>query len=235
MTTLTVERDMRARRDAVRLPPRRVIEGIASLPEILASYGIYILFGALALAAAAWILDNVLGDSVVDDVEAVVSSVQDMYRHQRGADKSGLTTQLIAQSGRLPERLVEGTAITVGGGDYPVLLFPGAGAAGTALATMRFNNARFFVVIVGDPGAPLPRETCSDVVFAPYAGLVGVVAVASTTTPATLATATGGSTTATGTHWGVRGGANVTNLDGIDTEDVDTACATATQVALILR
>ena len=252
MTATTIASDLRARRDAVRLPSRRAVAGVASLPEMMATYGVYLFFGAVALAAIAIIIINMAADAVVDEAEIVVKAVTEMYQHQRGSNKAGLSAASMSSSGRLPAKLTEhGTGeVWIADGDYPVFFAPG-GTADPIPATMHLGDAnavkRYAVIQFGDDANPLPSELCSDIALAPYIGLVGLAilpAVAGDDKASTsigAATATRPTTTSRKGHWSIRapaaaGSPTAINLDDLASGDVDVACGDdAAHVALILR
>ena len=229
--------DIRARRDAVRLPSRRAVGGIASLPEILSSYGIYIFFAAVALAGGVVILNAVLASSTVNEYGTVVQAVQSLYRNERGSNKFGLVTATIADSGRLPDKLVEGSDIWVGGGDYPVRLLAGSTAVSTNHDKLKLNGLRYFSVLIGDENNPVPAALCSDIVFAPYVGRVGLAILdGEAQTSPTLETFVG--TPGVASHWSVRhSDSAVESLEDITPEDVEDACTAAddTQIMMVFR
>lgn len=244
--------DFRARRDAVRLPSRRAVGGVASLPEMMATYGAYLFFGAVALATIAIIILNMAADAVVDEAETIVKAVSEMYQHQRGQNKAGLSAASMWGSGRLPEKLTDhaNNEVWIADGDYPVFFAPGAGPgpgfADPIPATMHLGAGaaavRYAVIQFGDNANPLPSELCSDIVLAPHIGLVGIAiisAVAGDTKASTsIGTATATPSTTSG-HWSVRApatGATAVNLDELASGQVNLACTGDNKhVALILR
>ena len=226
---------MRARRDAVRLPSRRAVAGVASLPEMMATYGVYLFFGAVALAAIAIIIINMAADAVVDEAEVVVKAVTEMYQHQRGQNKAGLSQASMANSGRLPEKLTDHGAgeVWIADGDYPVFFAPGNTIpGGMGLGT----PARYAVIQFGDDDNELPADLCSDIALAPYIGVVGVAIIAGAAGGADAAAMIG--TVGSTAHWSVRadGSGTPMDLDDLASAQVDAACAGDDKhVALILR
>ena len=232
-----------ARGACVPAPDPQSRAGVASLPELLSAYGIYLWYVAIGLAAAAVMMLQVGQASTVQQVQHVVSTVQDIFRNNRGADKTGLTTALVAASGRLPNNLVEGSDIWVGGGDYPIRLLPGSTSPSAEYDKHGVTGVRYFSVLVGDVDNPLDPDLCADIMLAQYTELVAmsVSDAASQATP-TLETFVGTlpTGTATDTHWSIRDShTDVELLDTVAPASVELACGTETdgevQVMLAFR
>lgn len=257
MTAMTIANDMRARRDAVRLPSRQAVGGIASLPEIIATYGIYLFFGAVALAGAIYIINQINESAVVDEARAVVKAVSEMYQHSRGANKVGLTRATVANSGRLPREMTERPGeVWIGNGDYPVHFASGVGmpaAMGWPAPTAPVTaggpgdvQRRFAVIQFGDTTAGIPNDLCSEIALGDYPNLVGIAIIAraagGTAAAAMIGTPAANSvTTGASEHWSIsasRTTANVYDLDELGSGLVDRACSANNgnqHVALILR
>lgn len=171
----TVADDFRARRAEVRLPSRRAVGGVASIPEILSTYGIYIFFAAIALVAASVILNQILAARTVRDFVGGVESIQKNFAHSRGGSKAGMNTVAVANGGHFAEHLLDGPVATrriMLDEDYPVQFFPLAAA--TNATALGVGHIRYFVVSLAGDAVPLPAGLCTDIVSAVYHGLVAV-------------------------------------------------------------
>ena len=94
--------------------------------EMISGYGLYVLVGAIAVAAAAAIYISLSTDKMISDVRALVSATQRL--HENFADYSGLTAEVMVDSGLIPDELFDGDVITIAGsqgGEYVIGLWEG--------------------------------------------------------------------------------------------------------------
>jgi len=210
---------------------RRSLTPGLTIPETAMAYGIALLVIVMAVVGFIYLSGQVSSGRVMSDVNLVVNATRGMFKNV--STYAGLTTEVMSDSERLPESLVVGDAVWVGGQNegLEVNLFPAAGAATTGLA-VGGNNARFFLMGVGTTAGPIRDvSTCVELVMFSGAGVRGVqvvpaVASATAAAGATATVAAAAASAAVGGSWRSFAGTNITALEGRTPPAAQTACTT---------
>lgn len=200
--------------------------------EAAITYAIYVLLAVLAVGGAIYIYGSITAGRVVNDVSVIVSAVQEMYSNQ--AEYTGLSDDLVGESGRLPEELVSCSTATppvctlwVGGttDSLQVELTPGGG---TNHASLGVPNARGFVMKIGSLAAPIrEQDICADLAMLQTNGLRGVQ-IAADQAAGTLTIAAGvlpsATTPAANMTWRTFDAATIGALDDRNIADMQRIC-----------
>ena len=140
-----------------------------SVVELISSYGVYIVLVVGATAGIAVVYSQIRGNELVRDTGLVANAVQTMHTTTR--NYAGITAAAMAESGTVPDAIVDGSTIKVqgsSGSPYTLDVNPGLAANGNAIgaATDRF----FLVAITGIDTV----EDCVGLAMSNIPGLKGI-------------------------------------------------------------